>query len=292
MNSNSVSKRLAYAFSIAAFMCGSAAYAADVVLPGDLSGWTSVGSAGSMAPSGDIVASPLANTQYGYVTTAESTEFQVSPLTLKSGGKGSGIEHNGSKITSNIFSAIAGQTLSMSFNFASTDGKGYDDYAWARVINSSDDSLVAWLFAAQSTNSNTKGIVPGSVLDKSAFDPDQVISNYKDFSFTSKTAEDPIDWSALKGSSGFCWKDNAEGCGFTGWLDSSITLANSGSYRVEIGVVNWGDGAYDSGLAFDFRGLTNSQNVTAVPESETYALMLVGLCLVGSVARRRRAQLQ
>jgi len=289
MLSTNAPKRLANAFSIAAVLLSSTAFAADVSLPGDLSTWAAVGSAGSMAPSGDIAASPWTNAQYGYVTTAESTEFQVSPLTLTPGGKGSGIEHNGSKITSGIFSASAGQTLSMSFNFASTDGKGYDDYAWARVINSSDDSLVAWLFAAQSTNSNTKGIVPGDVLDKSAFDPDQVISNYKDFSFTSKTAEDPIDWSALKGSSGICWKDNAEGCGFTGWLNSSITLANSGSYRVEIGVVNWGDGLYDSGLAFDFMGLTNSQVVTSVPEPDSYLMMLAGLGLIGSIARRRRA---
>lgn len=282
-------KRLANALSIAAVLFSSTAFAQTVSLPGDLSTWTAVGSAGSMAPSGDITASPWANGQYGYVTTAESAEYNVSPLTLDAGGKISGVETNGSKFTSASFSALAGQTLSMSFNYVSTDGKGYDDYAWARVINAADNSLAAWLFTAQSTNSSTKGIVPGNVLDKAAFDPDQVITNYKDFSFTSKTSQEPINWSALRGSNGACWKDNAEGCGFTGWLNSSITLANSGLYRVEVGVVNWGDESYDSGLAFDFKGLTNTQVVTSVPEPDSYLMMLAGLGLIGSIARRRKA---
>lgn len=284
---------LKYATTAVAFataLCSPTAYAVDVVLPSDLGTWTTTGSAGSMAANGDITASPFANAQYGYVTTTSSTVYNVSPLALDPGGKGSGTEANGSKITSSSFSALAGQTLSMSFNFVSTDGKGYDDYAWAWLVNASDNSLAAWLFTAQSTNSNTQGIVPGKVVDKSEFDPDEVITNYKDFAFTSKTSADPVSWSALGGWSGACWKENAEGCGFTGWLNSSITLAATGSYRVEIGVVNWGDEAYDSGLAFDFGGLTNNQSVTAVPEPETPLLMLAGLGLMGAIARRRRGQ--
>ena len=42
----------------------------------------------------------------------------------------------------------------MQFNFLSTDGKGYDDYAWARLVNADQGNLtVAWLFTARSTNS-------------------------------------------------------------------------------------------------------------------------------------------
>lgn len=274
--------------ALATALCSPYAYAVDVVLPSDLGIWSTTGSAGSMAADGDITLSPFANAHYGYVTTTNSTAYNVSPLALDSGGKGSGMEANGSKITSSSFSALAGQTLNMSFNFVSTDGKGYDDYAWARLVNASDNSLAAWLFTAQSTNSNTKGIVPGKVLDKSEFDPDEVITNYKDFAFNSKTSDDPVSWSALGGWSGACWKENAEGCGFTGWLNSSITLAATGSYRVEIGVVNWGDEAYDSGLAFDFGGLTNTKSVTAVPEPETHVMLLAGLGLMCTIARRRR----
>ncbi len=283
-------KTLSLAFAASAMFSSSAVFAADAALPGDLASWTVVGNGGSMGPNGDIGASPWANAQYGYVTTSESTVYGVSPLALDPGGKGVGSETNGSKITSGSFSALAGQTLSMAFNFVSTDGKGYDDYAWARVVNAADNSHAAWLFTAQSTNSSTKGIVPGKVVDKTAFDPDEVITNYGDFSFHSKTALDPVNWSALGGSNGACWEDNAEGCGFTGWLNSSITLAAAGNYRVEVGVVNWGDEAYDTGLAFDFRGLTSTHNVTAVPEPETYALMLAGLGLVSVFARRRKTQ--
>jgi hypothetical protein len=176
------------------------------------------------------------------------------------------------------------------FNYASTDGKGFDDYAWARLVNANDASLVAWLFTARSSNSATGNIVPGDVLRRDEFNPREVIVNYDSFAFTSKTVDDPIDWAPLGASNGSCWRDNAAGCGFTGWLQSSHTFAAGGSYRLQIGVVNWGDEAYDSGLAFDVVGFT----ATAVPEPAAWQLLLAGglitaLCRPATRARRRRA---
>ncbi|MBS1144349.1 MAG: hypothetical protein H6R14_1755 [Proteobacteria bacterium] len=147
---------------------------------------------------------------------------------------------------------------------------------------------MAWLFTARSSNSATGNIVPGDVVSKKDFDPDVTITNYKDFVFTSKTTADPVNWSPLGDSNGTCWRDNAPGCGFTGWLESSHTFASGGSFKLEIGVTNWGDAAYDSGLAFDYQNL-NAANLAAVPEPSVYAMLLAGLGLLG-LSMRRSAQ--
>jgi hypothetical protein len=253
--------------------------------PADLAAGTCVGQCGAIAGHGDVGASPAGSAAYGYVTTNLSEAYGVSPVALDPNSRGGGVETNGSKWVSASFQANAGDPLDMWFNYVSTDGKGYDDYAWARVVDASSGSLVAWLFTAVSTNSGSKNIVPGDVVDKSEFDPDEVIVNFKDFDFISKDASDPVDWTPLGWSNGTCWKDNAEGCGSTGWLQSHISFAQAGTYRVEVGVVNWGDGAYDSGLAFDYRGL-----VSSVPEPGSVALMLAGLGIVGLAGRRRQAR--
>ena len=255
-----------------------AASAEPVLPPADLADWACTGVCGSSAADGDIGLSPLGNARYGYVSTAASTAYGVSPLQLKNNNRGSGSETNGSRIVSGNFQAAAGDSLSLRLQYVSTDGKNYDDYAWARLVNAADGSLAAWLFAAASNNGSTGQIVPGDVLDKDDFDPDAVIVDYKTWNFTSKTLDNPIDWSPLGASNGSCWEDNAEGCGHTGWMESRTTVAATGSYRLEIGVVNWGDEAYDSGLAFDFQGLTAT---APVPEPASLLLLLAGLGVVG-----------
>ena len=257
------------------------ALAQPVVLPADLATWQCTGVCGSSAADGDIVLSPLGNARYGVLTTADSAALGVSPLQLD--GNKTGTETNGSKIVSGLFSAAAGQSLSLHFQYVSTDGKAYDDYAWARLLDG-QGSLVAWLFTAQSTNSKAGKIIPGRVVDKNAFDPETAIVDFDAFSFHSKTTDDPIDWSPLGGSNGSCWEDNADGCGHTGWLETRHTIAAAGSYRLEIGVVNWGDTAYDSGVAFDFAGL---QAAAPVPEPASLVLMLAGLGGLAAAAHRR-----
>jgi len=48
----------------------------------------------------------------------------------------------------------------VSFDYVSTDGKGFDDYAWARVVDAGGQNTVAWLFTARSSNSITPPRVP------------------------------------------------------------------------------------------------------------------------------------
>lgn len=264
--------------------------AAVVTPPADLAGWTCTGACGAVAPGGDVGASPTGNAAFGYVTTFGSSATGVSPIDVKSNS--TGVATNGSTYLSGAFSAARGDQLGLYFNYVSTDGKGFDDYAWARVVNASDSSLVAWLFSARSTNSGTRNVVPGDVLDKDAFDPDQTLVGYKDWDFTSKTSADPVDFSVLGDSNRSCWEDNAKGCGTTGWMASQISFSDAGSYRVEVGVNNWGDSLYDSALAFDFSNLRGvpqvSGPVSPVPEPATLPMLASGLALLGAVARRRQ----
>lgn len=63
----------------------------------------------------------------------------------------------------------------------------------------------------------------------------------------------------------------------------TVTGLTGTSHTLQFKGVN-NSGAYDSSLFLD------NVNVAAVPEPETYAMMMAGLALVGVVARRRKAQ--
>lgn len=260
------------------------AQAVDVQPPPGPADTTCLGSCGISAADGDITLSPLAKPMFGWVSTFGSSELGVSPLAL--GGNKTGAETNGSRVRTGAFAALAGDQLNIYLNYVSTDGKGYDDYAWARLIDAGSASTVAWLFTARSTNSGTRNIVPGDVVDKSDFDPDTALVGYDAWDFTSKTAVDPVNWAPLGDSNGLCWEDNAKGCGFTGWMHARHTLAASGSYRLEFGVVNWGDQAYDSGLAFDYAGLRALPLAAPVPEPSGLLLMALGLLAAPLAVRR------
>lgn len=258
--------------------------------------WVATGAAGIIFGDGIVQNSPTANAQFGYLTTAGGT-LGVSPLVLRDEGRGTENHTNGSKIQSSAFTVSANDTLTLYFNYISTDGRGYDDYAWARLVNAATNNTAAWLFTARSTNSANGNVVPGNVLNRQVDNnlPDEIDAVLNDGNTVGFDVAG-TDWLPLGSSSGICW-DDANTCGPTGWIKSEYSVASAGAYFLEFGVINWGDQAYDTALAFDFQGLQagNFSGVTLVPNPVGvplpggYLLMSLGMGLMATLSWRSPA---
>lgn len=140
---------------------------------------------------------------------------------------------NGSSLTSDAFYAAAGSKVEFYFNYVTSDGAGFADYAWSQLIGASSSTT---LFTARTQP--TGSIVPGFGLPG--------------VNATLSPVEVPIisggpQWAPLGGWSGI-WCDS--GCGYTGWIKSTYEIHTAGTYQLAFGVTNWIDEAYDSGLAF------------------------------------------
>lgn len=238
-------------------------------------GWTCTGNCGTSGANGAVSLSPAGNSAYEWVSTSSGLN---GVGVLPSGGLGS--ETNGSTLASPIFTATAGDPLNFYFDYVTSDGAGFADYAWAALFNSSN-SLVAILFTARSEPSPTS-VVPGSGMPPptATLNPSSAPIN---------TGAGSTDWAPLGDSSGTCYIAFGQGCGNSGWVDTSYTIGASGGYYVEIGVINWDDTLYQSGLAMD--GLTVAGEPvgggTSVPEPGSIALLFTGLLGLGGLARRR-----
>ena len=230
-------------------------------------GWSCVGNCGTLGANGVVTLAPGGGTQYGYVSTAGGVGGGGNLLNL-------GGETNGSSLTSTSFSATGGDILKFNFNYVTSDGSSYIEYAWARLLDASF-SQVALLFTARTTPAGNT--VPGFGMPAPAA--------------TLVPASTPIigggpAWAPLGGSSGACW---SAGCGYTGWVQASYSIASAGNYYLQFGVTNWADQAFDSGMAFD--GITvNDTPISSIPEPSTVALMATGLLGVFGIARRRKGQ--
>ena len=231
------------------------------------SSWICTGNCGTGVADGDVTLAPGSTTPYGWV----STDGGVNGVNLP------GIDSSatdGSMLRTGVFSATAGEDLEFDFNYITSDGAGFADYAWARLL---DDALneIAILFTARTKSSGT--IVPGDGMPAPAA--------------TLTPASVPIiggapDWSPLGSSSGSCY---SSGCGYTDWVHSSYTIAAAGNYVLEFGTTNWLDTAYDSGMAFDGILVGGDPIVPdPIPEPASFALLGLGLIGMGAVRRRRK----
>lgn len=228
-------------------------------------GWTGVGNFGTVTGvNGDVVTPPNGNTSYGYVSTHNgvtgSTPFGISGTTT------------GSNLKSSVFSAAAGDPLNFYFNYITSDGSGFADFAYAQLLNAADLTQAALIFTARTKPSGN--IIPGFGLP--AIDATVPVATI---------IAKQTNWSPLGGDSGSCY---AAGCGQTGWVLSAFNIAVAGDYLLEFGVANFTDNAYDSGLAFD--GITVA-GVPITPPSEVpvpAALPLMASALAAFGLSRRR----
>lgn len=235
-------------------------------------GWTCVGSSvcGTLGPDGVVTAPPAFGPNYTYISTAGAGGLNNAALPTPTGQ-----ESNGSRLESNVFGLNEGDTLSLFFNYVTSDGAEYTEYAWAGLYDVVN-ATTAILFTARTTPSGNT--VPGFGLP--GLDPN----------VTLVPASTPIipggpTWSPLGGSSGACF---AAGCGYTGWIQMLYTVptGGAGSYQLVFGVTNALDDEFNSGMAI--AGATiNDVPITQVPEP--ISLALFGLGVAGLAAARRLA---
>jgi hypothetical protein len=76
------------------------------------------------------------------------------------------------------------------------------------------------------------------------------------------------------------------GASFSGSLENTLIAGHIYRFDYSIGSGNSGSGDFGSNAV----GAFSLNIVSAVPEPETFALMLAGLGLMGVIARRRKAK--
>src|SRR5512146_667120 len=258
-------------FGVLGLLLGTLALLAPVPAMADSlpSGWICTGNCGSSGADGVVTLSPTGNTSYQWVSTYQGT-YGVGALPT---GAFVG-ETDGSTLATTTFSATAGEALNFYFNYVTSDGAGYADYAWAELYDAANNP-VALLFTARTLPTGT--IVPGSGMPSplATLNPASV-----------PIIQGQTTWSPLGGSSGSCYISPSSGCGYTGWINSNYVIPTSGDYYLVIGVVNWSDTAFDSGLAMD--GVTVGGEPIVPPTSpvpEPGTLMLLGSGIVPVVRR-------
>jgi len=232
-------------------------------------GWLCSGNCGTSGPDGVVTSPPSLGPNYQYITTAGQPNLGVA----NPGSLGLGGERSGSRLDTSVFTVASGDSLGFFFNYVTSDGAGFADYAFVRLLNltakTSDVLFTGRTIAAGNTvpGVGLPGIAPGVTLNPTS---------------TAIIPGGPV-WSLLGGDSGRCF---SAGCGYTGWIQMNYTLPTPGNYQLQFGVTNWIDTDFASGLAI--AGATiNDREIVQVPASMAISLFGVGLLALGAVVRRR-----
>jgi len=228
--------------------------------------WRCTGSCGTSAANGVVSLAPGGGSAYGWISSYNSTSDVALP-----GVGGAGKPANGSILRSVSFMADANAALDFRFNYVTTDGAGYADYAWARLLDA-DNQQIALLFTARTSEDGNA--IPGFDMPASAATLTP---------FPVAVAPGQTMWAPLGPDSDECYDS---GCGATGWVRAQYAIANAGKYRLEFGVTNWNDQDFDSGLALD--AITVGGAPLPIPEPGQFAMLLAGLAMLGTLKRLAR----
>jgi hypothetical protein len=247
-------------------LMGSVAIAAP--LP---AGWTCTGNCGTnTAADGDVTLAPGFNSYQWISTNGGPTGGGTLPTTP------TGQETNGSYAQTPTFTVNAGDKLNFYFNYITSDGAGFTEYAWAGLF-SGTSTFNSYLFTARTTPSgdtvpgfNLPGLGDGVTLTPSS---------------TAIIAGGPV-FSPLGGYSGACY---STGCGYTDWIEMDYTFTVGGTYSIGFGVTNALDQIYDT--AFAIAGVAINDvpidDDNKVPEPASLALLGLSLAGLGILRRRK-----